>query len=79
VCVRETDERIAKETLASLKIALVLEETQFVSFAGDRCVRLAAPNGQAMDRRILDRAVAALKKNHIPCFGAELKALPLFS
>jgi DNA polymerase-2 len=78
VCVRETDERIAKETLASLKIAFVLEETQFVSFAGDRCVRLAAPNGQAMDRRILDRAVAALKKNHIPCFGAELKGATAF-
>jgi DNA polymerase-2 len=68
LCIRVSDGERASTLIDASRLSVTLEPTDIVSFDGSPCVLLSGA-----DRKVLDRAVAALKKNRIDVFGAETK------
>lgn len=73
LCVRVSDGERISSLIAASRLAVSLEPTDFVAFDGASCLRLTSD-----DRKVLDRAVATVKKNQINVFGAETKGATAF-
>ena len=68
VCVPAAESESVSRLLQSNRLSIHCEKTTFVTFEGAACERLVAEN-----RKVLNRAVGILRKNHMNVYGADTK------